>query len=609
VKSSIGERRHGTTTFRILGPAWVFWLLLSACRRTAYSPSDGGALAASTPREPAPQTDAAKAAVSGTRDAWRSSMLRALLPKKGCFKASYPSTVWRDVPCAVGPQRPLEPARGPGPKIVGGGTDFVALTDGGILSAVGSFPSVSGVTSETDVGGLCNDAGVADSFTLQLNSQAFKTPACNGAANPSACLGWQQFVAWNTGSAMYVEMQYWLIGYGSSCPTAPCGATGWVSAGTSCWCSSLAGPGSSQPITNLVNMSVSASATANGLDKVLLAVDNDLSASVQDSVLSLAQAPWNEAEFNIFGAGCGSRATFNLGSTLLVSLGLTDGTSAAPVCANNTGFASSEANNLTLVPPCSAVGGASPGIAFTERYCASNAGTYCDKCGHTFACDGSCPCQGNCGKSCDNCGHTYACNGTCPCQASCGNSCDHCGHTLACDGTCPCQGSCGSSCDSCGHAFACDGTCPCQGNCGQSCDSCGHTFDCNGTCPSAPSYGSSCDSCGHTYDCNGNCQCNPSCGTFCDPDTYGPKCARYACDGTTCNPVQCKEGYECQDGDCVPIPPPCCGGGPNRCCSGDCPNCSQCRKWSCPPGTPGFVKNYWETPFVKKYWGSDGGTL
>ena len=39
-------------------------------------------------------------------DAWRRSMERVPFPKKGCFKASYPGTEWREVTCTAAPTRP-----------------------------------------------------------------------------------------------------------------------------------------------------------------------------------------------------------------------------------------------------------------------------------------------------------------------------------------------------------------------------------------------------------------------------------------------------------------------------------------------------------------------
>jgi tetratricopeptide (TPR) repeat protein len=113
--------------------------------------------------------------------------------KKGCFKASYPSSEWQEVPCKVGPLHPMRLARGPRSRIVGGGTDFLAETSNPISSAVGWFPSVSGVTSESSLvcsGGGCGSGTTPNAFTIQLNTNTFKTPLCEG----PECRGAQQLL-------------------------------------------------------------------------------------------------------------------------------------------------------------------------------------------------------------------------------------------------------------------------------------------------------------------------------------------------------------------------------------------------------------------------------
>jgi hypothetical protein len=69
---------------------------------------------------------------------------------------------------------------------VGNGTDYAARVTGLMSSATGSFDSVSGVTSET---GQVNGSGpqVANTFSLQLNTNQFTTSMCSGALNPTIC--------------------------------------------------------------------------------------------------------------------------------------------------------------------------------------------------------------------------------------------------------------------------------------------------------------------------------------------------------------------------------------------------------------------------------------
>src|SRR5208283_529833 len=149
---------------------------------------------------PPPASAQPSPAQSMSQEAWRASMSRAPMPKKGCFKATYPNTAWQQVPCTTAPPAPYPPARGPRSDNVGNGNDFSAQVMGSISSAVGSFDSVTGVTSESgDVYGVAPP--VANTFSLQLNANTFATSVCEDAKTPSKCFGWQQFVYSNSGFA------------------------------------------------------------------------------------------------------------------------------------------------------------------------------------------------------------------------------------------------------------------------------------------------------------------------------------------------------------------------------------------------------------------------
>jgi hypothetical protein len=154
-------------------------------------------------------------------------------------------------------------------------------------------------------------------------------------------------------------MQYWLIGYGPTCPS------GWNSFQNSCFKNS---PGvaiqDGFDVRNLNRISTSGSAAAGGMDVVTVDDGTNFHISAQDTVLHLAGG-WTSAEFNVFGFGNGSQANFNSGATLAVKLTITDGTSGAPDCVNS--GTTGETSNLTLVPSsCCPVGGASPAISFLE---------------------------------------------------------------------------------------------------------------------------------------------------------------------------------------------------------------------------------------------------
>ena len=284
-------------------------------------------------------------------ETYNATMSRVPVPKKGCFKSSYPSTTWVEVPCGTPPERPYPQASGRQPEIVGNGNDFSAqVTSGTISQATGSFDSITGLTSESD-------GGNNNSYSLQLNTNASLNPTlCQGAKTPSQCSGWQQFVYSSSG---YAFIQYWLLNYGNACPS------GWNTYYSDCWRNGTNGaPVSAHPITNLAQLRLTGTADAGGTDTVIMSTPNgDANAANQDSLLDLAKG-WNAAEFNVFGDCCGSQANFNGGVTMVVRTSVDNGTKNAPTC-TATGY-TGETNNLTLVPPCSTVGGASPAIVFKE---------------------------------------------------------------------------------------------------------------------------------------------------------------------------------------------------------------------------------------------------
>ena len=125
------------------------------------------------------------------RKEWNDSILRKPAPRKGCFNADYPSTDWKEVPCGTAPNIPAPPRRGPRPAVVGNGNDIAAgAPSGHITQAIGHFENVTNVTSES---GPIGNAGpsIADTYTLQINSDFFTgSTACAGSPNPG-CQGWE----------------------------------------------------------------------------------------------------------------------------------------------------------------------------------------------------------------------------------------------------------------------------------------------------------------------------------------------------------------------------------------------------------------------------------
>lgn len=338
MKYSSSAHRRATKVLGIVIAASALSGLLPD-RATAAEP---GAPAATQPA-PAPPA---------SPQAWRALMRQVPLPKKGCFKARFPSTAWQEVPCTTAPPIPYLPARGPHSDTVGDGLDFSAKVSKHLISeAVGSFDSVTGVTKEK------GSEGGANSFSLQLNASFFDTPACASAASQK-CKGWEQFVYSNFQSQS-VFIQYWLLNYNKKCPHS------WFASGNDCYANSTAVSVPKQTIAELGELSIKGEANEGGMDTVILGTASELySTTGEDSVLNLAQA-WTVAEFNVVGDCCASGAEFNAGSTIVVRTSVNDGVTTAPSCLKK-GF-TGETNNLTLVksstvPPK----GTLPEIVFTE---------------------------------------------------------------------------------------------------------------------------------------------------------------------------------------------------------------------------------------------------
>jgi streptogramin lyase len=287
---------------------------------------------------------------------WRDRMTQALLPKKGCFTSSFPSNEWQEVPCTTAPKTPYLPARGPRSTNIGNGTDISAKVTGTISTAVGSFDSVIGVTSETGTSPVNGAIDVPNAFSLQLNSNLFPTRGCQGAADPLACRGWQQFIYSNSYGKAFIE--HWLINYQNTCPA------GWTESLGSCFINGGAISVPVQPISNLQNLSLRGQVVSAGQDALTMAVgDNLYTMPSEDSVVDPAQG-WQLAEFNVFGDGNGAQAEFNTGSEIVVRTSVDYGSPLAPSC-EATGL-TLETNNLSFANGPVVQQEALPAIVFTE---------------------------------------------------------------------------------------------------------------------------------------------------------------------------------------------------------------------------------------------------
>jgi hypothetical protein len=324
-------------------------------------------------------------------ETWRGIMHQVEVPGKGCFHASYPSTQWEEVVCAPVPgYRSALPRTQDGKReqTVGNGYDYVVQTPSGHLfsSALGSFPTVKGVTSEKSVGVRAfGDGGILGSneYTLQVNTNFYSgSPACDGY---SGCFAWVQYVmSTNTPVSLTsnkltddteVFIEYWLINYGEDNGSNICPA-GFIDGGAD-----MEGPGDDcvqntpatliakgqLPITDLASLKLSGSAKSGGTDAATVTFGtNAYTATVADSYTDIASG-WSQAEFNVLGNAGGSRADFNTGASLTVKIAVTDGSTSTPTCVSPSSYdgTTGETNNLS-VGSCSATGGSTPYIQFTE---------------------------------------------------------------------------------------------------------------------------------------------------------------------------------------------------------------------------------------------------
>ena len=350
----------------------------AACRflaGTVLATVLAGCNGSSTGYTPAGPNSAARSTPNAVVHAWSRSMMHVPLPSVGCFTASYPVTKWSRATCSPMSRRTVNPA------YIGNGRDYAIVVPVTMSSALGSFPAVGGVTrvrscNLNKAGTRCTSYTGQNVYSIQLNSNTFKTAACNGQPH---CRGWSQFVYTNQPNAYHgggnLIIQNWLLEENSGTLTCP---SSWSSDSSSGGCLVNA-PKSFKvpnvPISELSSVTLSGSASSSG-DSVFLAVGTSvygMKNAQSDSLTDLSQH-WTQAEFNIVGNGGGDRAVFNTGSTITVSVEAQTGQTAAPICRANAG-STGEENNLSFVaPPQNPQQQANPSIVFTESN-AGNGGT------------------------------------------------------------------------------------------------------------------------------------------------------------------------------------------------------------------------------------------
>ncbi len=417
--SSIDATTQVTTEVEAQAPSTTTQVTPDAEAPWGFAPRRVGDSAASVAQSQDASSEISDASSPAhlTRQEWRQTLLAARLQAgDGCFEATYPSTTWKARRCtpvpAVTPGPHAARTNSPGPAAGGGGPfDYSAVmpysTNPGLFpikQAIGSFPKVVGATREVDT-----TTNIPNNYSLQLNSNidtstsSNPVSACDGGGGN--CQVWQQFLYDNnvadSGTATFF-IQYWMFGYGSTCPPP------WslVPAGPFCIgsgpCCQILTSGTlvdggqvtlaqQQPVTNLSNVLVMGLTTSLGdIMAVEIAPPGQsptiTSTPVIPNKLNLDKW-WNGAEFNVFGFQNQSAALFDGGPTIAVQTLVSGGwqfVDAGPQC-TATGW-TGEANNLALSPApeagvtCGAFPGslaatqqgalAVPGILFTE----SNAG-------------------------------------------------------------------------------------------------------------------------------------------------------------------------------------------------------------------------------------------
>jgi hypothetical protein len=248
---------------------------------------------------------------------WGQVMKETVPSQPGCFNAAYPSLQWQTTDpsssCSVQPGQPQSSGTPP--------------PAGYISSAEGSFLNVSGVTSITD--SLLGNGN----YSIQLNTNGFPLSSdsnsryCNNSSGK--CDGWVQFVyqnQYNNITSSYdglLQIDYMLTNI-SSCPSIQwgkpplcfyIGAYRFIPVG--------------QTAASIINNQLTfRGQTQNGLDTVMMTINDNIYAIVSPSVFNELPQVWNFLDFGVYGFGDGSTANFNSGSTLTERMSFNNGTTA-----------------------------------------------------------------------------------------------------------------------------------------------------------------------------------------------------------------------------------------------------------------------------------------
>ncbi len=308
---------------------------------------------------------------------WHDNLTAQGAPSTGCYRASFPSNTWTAEQCAPPPKlmsaailtaatraaveahkgRVTPQAATSGTLTTGNGNDYAAKTASLTKTAVGTFPTVTGVNS-----------GGSQNYSLQINTDIGSNPTTCSQFGYSSCQTWEQFIyATDDGNGPVAFIQNWFFAgsdaeYNSQgCPS------GWNAYPDqdACYRNSNAVSVSYVPLANLASIRLTGAANQSGKDSVTFTI-NGVAHTVSESATTLNIGKiWKQSEFNIFGNDSSQPlVSFNRGSKLSVRVGVTDGSTNAPTCLSGAGT-TFEQNNLAL-GSCTASGGSSPAIQFSE---------------------------------------------------------------------------------------------------------------------------------------------------------------------------------------------------------------------------------------------------
>lgn len=230
--------------------------------------------------------------------------------------------------------------------MVGAGVDYAASVSP-YQTPIGqvevTFPWQSNIASEHSY----NYPDHNDRYSIQVNSNWFATPACNGAGN---CYGWQQFVySTENWDLPAIAIQYNLVNYLLTYASCPAGWTE-TTDNPDCYTFSDLVEVSKVTIANLSTVQLCAQANAWGYDQLWFADGQDVwVVSVPATVLSLYQG-WNWAESNVFGDASGDRAIFVpvAGTTAWLEVEQTVSAGSGVTCTSNGSGWTFETNSLFL---------------------------------------------------------------------------------------------------------------------------------------------------------------------------------------------------------------------------------------------------------------------